>query len=228
VLECRGITAGYGGGVVLEDLSLSLAAGEAVAVLGRNGVGKTTLLRTVMGLLPLAGGEIRLDGARVDRLATHRRARAGLAYVPQGRGLFGDLTVRDNLRLADLRRADVDDALAAFPALAERRDARAGSLSGGQQQQLAVARALRARPACLLLDEPSEGVQPSVVLDLADALRARIDETGLSLVLVEQNAEMALRLCDRLVFLERGRIAAELTAAEARRDPAVLEARLSL
>ncbi|MEQ8966506.1 MAG: ABC transporter ATP-binding protein [Azospirillaceae bacterium] len=228
MLECRDLTAGYGGGVVLEGLSLAVGRGEAVGVLGRNGVGKTTLLRVIMGLLPLAGGEVRLDGLPIHRVPTHARARAGLAYVPQGRGLFGELSVADNLRLADLARPGIDDALGLFSTLAERRDARADALSGGQQQQLAIARALRTRPTCLLLDEPSEGVQPSVVSDLADTLRARVAETGLAVVLVEQNADLALRLCDRLVFLEAGAVAETIPAEAARRDPALIDARLGL
>jgi ABC-type branched-subunit amino acid transport system ATPase component len=196
--------------------------------MGRNGVGKTTLLKAVMGLLRPRGGTIRLDGARIDGLPPFRIARAGIAYVPQGREVFADLTVEENLILGDLMAADAGRGYALFPALAERRREPAGRLSGGQQQQLAIARALMARPRLLLLDEPSEGVQPSVVMEMADALAAVAVAEGMAVVLVEQNVDMALRLAGRVVFMDRGRVVAEERADDLRADPARLDAHLVL
>ncbi len=228
LLEIAGLTAGYGGGTVLHGLDLSVGAGEAVAVMGRNGVGKTTLLKTVMGLLPARGGTVRFGGERIDGLPPFRVARAGIAYVPQGREVFADLTVEENLILGDLAAADAGRGYELFPALAERRREPAGRLSGGQQQQLAIARALMARPRLLLLDEPSEGVQPSVVMEMADALAAVAAAEGMAVVLVEQNVDLALRLAGRVAFMDRGRVVAEERADDLRADPARLDAHLVL
>lgn len=192
LLEIAGLVAGYGGGTVLHGVDLSVAPGEGVAVLGRNGVGKTTLLKAIIGLVRPRSGTIGFAGARIGGLPPFRIARAGIAYVPQGREVFADLTVEENLILGDLQAPDAGRAYAVFPALAERRRVPAGRLSGGQQQQLAIARALMARPRLLLLDEPSEGVQPSVVLELADTLAAVAAAEGMAIILVEQNIDLAL------------------------------------
>lgn len=228
LLEVAGLVAGYGGGTVLHGLDLAVAPGERVAVLGRNGVGKTTLLKTVMGLVRPRAGTVRFAGAGIGGQPPFRIARAGIAYVPQGREVFADLTVEENLILGDLQAADAGRAYAVFPALAGRRREAAGRLSGGQQQQLAIARALMARPRLLLLDEPSEGVQPSVVLELAEALAAVATAEGMALVLVEQNVDLALRLAGRAVFMDRGRIVAEELAADLRADRSRLDAHLVL
>lgn len=228
LLQVEGVTAGYGGGRVLHGLDLRVAPGETVAVLGRNGVGKTTLMKTLMGLVRPRAGAIRFAGARIDGLPPFRVARAGIAYVPQGREVFADLTVEENLLLGDLSAADAGRGYTLFPQLAARRAEPAGRLSGGQQQQLAVARALMARPRLLLLDEPSEGVQPSVVLELADALTAVAAREGMAILLVEQNIDLALRLARRAVFMDRGRVVAEEPTADLRADPSRLEAHLVL
>lgn len=228
LLELSGVVAGYGGGTVLHSLDLAVAPGEAVSVLGRNGVGKTTLMRVVMGLLRPRGGAVRFAGARIDGRPPFAVARAGIAYVPQGREVFADLTVEENLILGNLRAPTAERAYALFPALAERRREVAGRLSGGQQQQLAIGRALMARPRLLLLDEPSEGLQPSAVLEIADILAGVAAAEQIALLLVEQNIDLAVSLSSRAVFMDRGRIVAEEAVADLRADPARLDVHLVL
>jgi branched-chain amino acid transport system ATP-binding protein len=209
MLAIEGLTCGYGNSRVLHGVDLEVAAGEVVALMGRNGMGKTTLLRRCMGLLPARAGTIRFDGADITRLATHRIVRSGLGYVAQGREIFGDLSVADNLRLSLLgcaKGAAPATLLDWFPILAERSDQRAGTLSGGEQQMLAIARALAPGPRLLLLDEPSEGIQPSLVHAIAEQLGAIVRETGLTLLLVEQNVDLVATLADRVAFMDRGRI----------------------
>jgi urea ABC transporter ATP-binding protein UrtE len=214
------VVAGYGRTMVLQRLTLSVAPAEITAVLGRNGVGKSTLLRTVMGLVPVSSGTITLDGIRIDRLAAHARAGHGLAYVPQGREVFPGLSVLENLQVAGYASrerswgARLERILEEFPLLAERRSARAGSLSGGQQQILAVARALMTNPRVLLLDEPSEGIQPSIVDHIAETIRAINVDRRISVVLVEQNLDFAAQLAGRAHIMEKGRIVRSLDAAE--------------
>lgn len=228
LLELTGVYAGYGGGTVLHGLDIALSPGESVAVLGRNGVGKSTMLKTIMGLLRPKAGEIRFAGRRIDGRPPFRIARAGVAYVPQGRELFVDLTVEENLLLGDLDAADPERAYDLFPALAERRRETAGRLSGGQQQQLAIARALMRRPGLLLLDEPSEGVQPSVVQELAEVLAEIASTERMAVLLVEQNLDLALRVADRAVFMDRGRVVAQELVDDLRADPSRLDAHLML
>jgi urea ABC transporter ATP-binding protein UrtE len=227
-LAVEGLVAGYGGGVVLDGLSLSVAPGETVAILGRNGVGKSTLLRTIMGLVRPKAGTIRFAGARIDGREPFEIARAGLGYVPQGREIFAELTVEENLILGDLKAANVDEAYAIFPALAEKRRTAGGRLSGGQQQQLAIGRALMAKPALLLLDEPSEGIQPSIVGELAEVLARIVRERGMSLVLVEQNIDMAMALASRVDFVDQGRVVASDTVTALRANPRLIEEHMAL
>jgi urea ABC transporter ATP-binding protein UrtE len=209
MLAIEGLTGGYGDSRVLHGVDLEVAAGEVVALMGRNGMGKTTLLRRCMGLLPARGGSIYLDGADITAAPTHQIVRAGLGYVPQGREIFDDFSVADNLRLSLLgcARAAMPAALFTwFPLLAERSHQRAGTLSGGEQQMLAIARALVPVPRLLLLDEPSEGLQPSLVHAIGAQLAAIVKETGLSLLLVEQNVDLVTMLAHRVAFMARGRI----------------------
>jgi branched-chain amino acid transport system ATP-binding protein len=209
-LQVDGLAAGYGQTVVLEDISLSVPAGGSLAILGRNGVGKTTLLATLMGFTTVHGGHIRLGGREIGALAPYRRNRIGLGYVPQEREIFASLTVAENLLIA--RRPGgwpLERVYALFPALAERRSNAGNKLSGGEQQMLAIGRALVGAPKVLLLDEPMEGLAPVVVDALHDALRAIRYEGGLTILLVEQKAELAMRLAERTVVLDRGRIVHE-------------------
>ena len=233
MLQIAGLESGYGGSRVLRGIAFGVAEGESVALLGRNGMGKTTLLRSIMGLLPALAGEIRFAGTRIDGRRPEQVAKAGIAFVPQGREIFAELTVEENLLLGAMGRgglgAAVPEAIyGRFPILKERRSQRGGTLSGGQQQQLAIGRALAGRPRLLLLDEPSEGLQPSIVLEVAAALRREIAEQGLTLITVEQNVDLALRVADRCLFLENGALVAEAPSAELRRDPALLHKHLAI
>ena len=231
-LTLSGVVAGYGAGTVLHGVDLHVEAGERVGLLGRNGAGKTTLLRTVMGLVKTRAGLLRLGGHDLRARATFERARLGLGYVPQGRDLFPEFTVGQNLLAGVLANGrggrDVSAGLQAFPWLADRLHARAGALSGGQQQQLAIARALVAQPALLMLDEHLEGVQPSVVDEIARVLHTRCEATGMGLLLVEQNVEVVLRLCTRVVFIDAGEVRECLAADAVAADPAPLERYLGI
>ncbi|WP_193370674.1 ABC transporter ATP-binding protein [Pelagibius marinus] len=233
MLQVRGLESGYGGSRVLRGIDLEVAEGESVALLGRNGMGKTTLLKTLMGLLPAARGEIRFAGQRLDGRRPEQVARAGMAFVPQGREIFAELSVEENLLLGAMGRgglgAAVPEAIyGRFPILKERRQQRGGTLSGGQQQQLAIGRALAGKPRLLLLDEPSEGLQPSIVLEVAAALKREAAEQGLTLITVEQNVDLALRVATRCLFIENGGIVAEASSEALRRDPAVLHKHLAI
>lgn len=232
MLEVVGLTAGYRPGApVLHDVSLRLEPGRVLAVMGRNGAGKTTLLKAIMGLARREAGSVRLQGRPLDALPPERVARAGIGWVPQGRGVFPGLSVAENLRLGALgtgRPSPGAGLLARFPTLQERADRPADSLSGGEQRQLAIARALAGDPQLLLLDEASEGLQPSRVEDLARTLSALVAETGLALLLVEQNLDLAVELADACLVLEDGRVVERLSGAELADDPARLERRLGL
>jgi urea transport system ATP-binding protein len=220
LLEIANLCAGYGVTTVLRGLSLTVGDREIITVLGRNGAGKTTLLRAIMGIVHLHSGSIRFDGDDISWLPTHERAQRGLAYVPQGRLVFPGLSVLDNLRVASYgtRQRDESEALgrmfADFPVLAEKRRARAGSLSGGQQQMLALARALMTNPGVLLLDEPSEGIQPSIVDQIADTVRAIHEKRAISVVLVEQNLDFVARLATRAYVVDKGQVVGEFPANE--------------
>jgi urea ABC transporter ATP-binding protein UrtE len=214
LLSAHGLRCGYGGKPVLQGVDLEVRAGEIVAVIGRNGVGKSTLIKALMGLLPADAGSIRLRGAEINGVAAHRRARLGIGYVPQGRDVFPRLSVEENLRVGACiggGPADYEAAFRNFPILRERRRQAAGTMSGGQQQQLAIGRVLVGRPALMLLDEPSEGIQPSVVQDIARIGVALNRRDGLTIVLVEQNIDMIRAMAQRCYVMDKGRIVAALT-----------------
>jgi branched-chain amino acid transport system ATP-binding protein len=220
MLELRGITAGYGHFTALWDVSLRVDAGEAVAVVGPNGAGKTTLLRVVSGVIPPRSGTLLFDGVALTGRPAHEVVAHGIAHVPEGRRLFHALTVADNLKmgayLPRARRAhreSLERVYTLFPILAERRTQRAGSLSGGEQQMLAIGRALMSQPRLILLDEPSMGLAPVMVLRVFDLIR-RIREEGYTILVVEQNVRQVLKLVDRAYLLEVGRIKIEGRAAE--------------
>ena len=224
-LELSGVDAYYGAVHVLRDVSLRLAAGEVLCLLGRNGAGKTAALRSIMGLLRPRSGRITLDRVELTRLAPHEIPRRGVAYVPQGRRLFPFLTVEENLRMGLLVRgadaAVLQSVLELFPVLRERLRQRAGTLSGGEQQMLATARALCAKPRFLLMDEPTEGLMPTLAARLV-ATVAALRERGVGVLLVEQRVEAALKVADRVALIEGGRIAHETTPAELGARPDVL------
>ena len=220
MLEIADVRAGYGATTVLRGFDLTVGDREIITVLGRNGAGKTTLLRAIMGLVQLQSGSMRFEGQDISRLRTHERAQRGIAYVPQGRLVFPGLSVLDNLRAASYgtRQRNGSEALgrmfADFPVLAEKRRARAGSLSGGQQQMLALARALMTNPRLLLLDEPSEGIQPSIVDQIADTVLAIHEKRAISVVLVEQNLDFVARLATRAYVVDKGQVVGEFPARE--------------
>jgi len=224
LLEIQHLTAGYGAAAVLHALDFVLPQGGLVCMLGRNGVGKTTLLRTIVGQLALQQGEILFHGQSIARHPTHHRARAGIAYVPQGREIFPALSVQDNLKAAAFGMARTDWRAAlhvqydTFPALREKRHARGGSLSGGQQQILALARALMTQPRLLLLDEPSEGIQPSIVAQIADTIRHIHQHQGIAVVVVEQNLDFVARLNAHCHVMDRGRLVFDCPAKQLVQD----------
>jgi branched-chain amino acid transport system ATP-binding protein len=233
MLEVADLRSGYGRIEVLKGVSLSVGAGEIVALVGSNGAGKTTLLRALSGVQPVWSGEVRLKGEPIGRTPPHRRVAAGMAHVPEGRQVFAPLTVEDNLRLGAFTRrdgqagAELDRVYAMFPVLAEKRRQAAGGLSGGQQQMLAIGRALMARPSLLLLDEPSMGLAPLLVDQILEAVKALKDD-GVTVLLVEQNAVAALGIADRGYVLETGSIAHTGTGAALLTDPKVQAAYLGL
>jgi branched-chain amino acid transport system ATP-binding protein len=237
MLVVRNLHAGYGLAEVLVGASLEVKAGTVVALIGANGAGKTTTMRAVSGLLTPSSGEVLLDGRPVQGLPASRIARLGLAHAPEGRHVFGPLSVEDNLLLGAYRRlprffgfraraaGDLDHVYELFPRLAERRRQAAGTLSGGEQQMLAIGRALMAQPKVMLLDEPSMGLAPVIVQEVFRTIR-RLKAEGMTMLLVEQFARTALEVADRAYVMERGQIVVEGTPAELRRDERVIAAYL--
>jgi branched-chain amino acid transport system ATP-binding protein len=219
-LLLRGVTAGYGETVVLEGLDLALAPAESISVIGRNGVGKTTLLATIMGHTTLHAGEIVLGGRCIERLATYARSRAGLGLVPQEREIFPSLTLDENLRIAARPGWwTVERVYELFPRLTERRANLGNQLSGGEQQMLSIARALMTNPTVLLMDEPTEGLAPVIVETLTAALGRLRRESGLTMLLVEQNSRVALGFCERTIVMDKGRIVYDGASAALRAGP---------
>jgi branched-chain amino acid transport system ATP-binding protein len=219
-LRLRGVSAGYGETVVLEGIDLALPAGESLSVIGRNGVGKSTLLATVMGHTTLHSGEIALDGRRIDAAPVHGRALAGLGFVPQEREIFPSLSVRENLELgARPGHWSLDRVFELFPNLEERLGNAGNHLSGGEQQMLAIARALMTNPSVLLMDEPTEGLAPLIVEALTQVLLRLRGAAALSIVLVEQNSRVALAFSERTAVMDKGRIVYDGPSARLRDDP---------
>ena len=229
LLELDQVTAGYGASVVLDGVSLTIAEADALAVLGRNGVGKTTLLATIMGHTNLRAGRIAFAGREIGALAPYRRARLGIGFVPQEREVFGSLTVAENLAVAARGGAwSASRVYDLFPPLADRRGNRGSQLSGGEQQMLAIARALMTNPALLLLDEPLEGLAPIIVEELTGAIGRMIKEQGTAVILIEQHAEVVLSLTRDAVVMERGVIVHRAPSGELLNDAATLDRLIGL
>jgi urea transport system ATP-binding protein len=223
MLEIRNVHQYYGSSHTLRGASVSVARGSCTAVMGRNGVGKTTLLRAVMGLVPLRSGSIRLEDRELAGQDASLRAHAGIGYVPQGREIFSDLTVEENLRIGVLGRPGTSGRIPEivfrlFPVLKTMLGRRGGDLSGGQQQQLAIGRALALEPKCVILDEPTEGIQPSIVHELGDVIRRLYTEERVSVLLVEQKLPFAKRVADRFFLMDRGAVVATGAMTELNED----------
>ena len=233
MLEITGLRAGYGATEVLRGIDMRVDAGEIVTVLGSNGVGKTTLNKTLSGVLAARSGEIRFDGARIDRDSAARIVERGLIHVPEGRKIFPNLSIRENLELGSYRRGkprrarNLERIFATFPKLKERQAQRAGTLSGGEQQMLAIGRGMMAEPLLLILDEPSLGLSPLVVEEMFDLIR-RLNAAGLAIMLVEQNVVQSLEVAGRAYILENGVFAMSGAAADIARDPELKRTYLGL
>lgn len=215
MLRVDGLTAGYGKVVIVRDICIDVKQGEVVAVIGRNGVGKSTLMKTLMGLLKVREGKIALDGVDVTGFEAFKRARLGMGYVPQGRGVFPKLTVAENLAMGELINhasgdKRIDWIYEYFPRLAERKRQKAGTMSGGEQSMLVIGRALVGKPNVLILDEPSEGLQPNIVQQIGDIVRQINESMGVTVLIVEQNMDLIQRMAQRAYLMDNGRIVGSL------------------
>ncbi len=214
MFKATGVNVSYGKSRVINDLSLEIRQGSRTAILGRNGVGKTTFLKSAMGILPMSTGTLFFDGQDITKLKTYKRALGGLGYVPQGREIIPLMTVEENLELGAMGHKNIDIAskkewvLGYFPALKVHMNRNGGVLSGGLQQQLAIARCLMGEPKMILLDEPTEGIQPNVVMEIADTLKKIAQETGITIAVVEQNLKFARRLAEEFVIIQKGAVVA--------------------
>lgn len=214
MFKATGVNVSYGKSRVINDLSLEIRQGSRTAILGRNGVGKTTFLKSAMGILPMSTGTLFFDGQDITKLKTYKRALSGLGYVPQGREIISLMTVEENLELGAMGHKNIDIAskkewvLGYFPALKVHMNRNGGVLSGGLQQQLAIARCLMGEPKMILLDEPTEGIQPNVVMEIADTLKKIAQETGITIAVVEQNLKFARRLAEEFVIIQKGAVVA--------------------
>jgi urea ABC transporter ATP-binding protein UrtE len=232
LLNAVNITSGYGRVRIVRRVSFAVDAGEILAIVGRNGVGKTTLMKTLIGSIPTMEGRIDLKGQDITTLGSAQRARLGIGYVPQGRGVFTRMSVADNLRLGraiggNVAAPNLDLAYQFFPVLKERPQQLAGSMSGGQQQQLAIARILVGNPRLILLDEPSEGVQPNIVQRIARIIRRLRDEQRLTVVIVEQNLSLIQAVADRCIVMDKGVVVAQVSKDEIA-DPSVAKRYLAI
>ena len=229
LLQLASVEADIGGSRILRGVNLEVKSGELVALMGRNGVGKTTTLRSIMGLRSIRAGSITLDGQRIDKLPPDARARAGIGYVPQGRDIFPHLTIEENLHVGLVvhgrkgaeAREGLDKVFTLFPVLKEMLSRKGGVLSGGQQQQLAIGRALLTKPKLLILDEPTEGIQPSIIDEIIETLQALCRAHEVTVVLVEQNLKFIAELSQRILIIQKGVITRE-TTPEAVQDPALI------
>jgi len=219
MLDVQSLASGYGRIPILSGIGFRLDAGEFLGILGHNGMGKTTLLKTLIGILPVTAGQIKLDDQRIEGRHIHQRVRAGISYVPQGRGIFPALTVMENLKFASVAMphtdgSSLDEVLGEIPRLKRLLDRPGGALSGGEQQLLALARALLQKPRLVLLDEPTEGIQPSIIEEIVELLQRLRGRTGISVLLVEQNIDFIKALSDRVLVMQKGSIAKELSAEQ--------------
>jgi urea transport system ATP-binding protein len=229
MFQISSLASGYGQSQILHDLNLKVEKQEIVAVMGRNGMGKTTLFKTLMGIVPQTAGSVQVDGQEVAGLETHQRVASGVAYVPQGRMIFPSMTVLENIQTGLPAAAGgkvPDDLYALFPVLHDMRKRKGGNLSGGQQQQLAIARALATNPKVLLLDEPTEGIQPSIIKDIARTLKEIRSLRDLTIVVSEQVLSFTMEIADRFLVIEKGRFVLEESAANA--DEATISRYLSV
>lgn len=229
MLQITDYSVAYGQSTIIGDMNLTLNSNEIIAVLGRNGMGKTTLMKSLIGMIPSKGGSVKLENTELTSLKSFERVAAGVGFVPQGRMIFSTMTVKENIETGLTSTGEKEipsDLYELFPVLDEMKDRRGGNLSGGQQQQLAIARALASKPSVLLLDEPTEGIQPSIIKEMARTLKKIRDKRGLSIMVSEQVLSFALDVADRILVIEKGKIVLDVPVAEA--DQATISKYLSV